>query len=290
MAAKLDAWRKGEVHRLIINLPPRQLKSHSASIALPAWILGHEPSAQIVCGSYAQEFAEKLARDCRAIMMYPWYSLFRTRLSPQKQSVQEFVTTAQGHRLSTSVGGVLTGRGADYIIIDDPVKPTDALSDSIRKAANDWYDNTLFTRLNDKRTGRIMIIMQRLHEDELVGHLLEREGWEALSFPPIAEQDETFIVKTAFGRRKFTRNGGEALHPDREPPEILLKIRLNIGEYNFSSQYQQAPTPLEGGLVKRVWFKSYMDGEQPASFEQIIQSWDTANKQTELSDFSVCTT
>jgi hypothetical protein len=157
-----------------------------------------------------KEFAEKLVRDCRAIMTCPWYMrFFRTRLSPQKQSVQEFVTTAQGHRLSTSVGGVLTGRGADYIIIDDPVKPTDALSDSIRKAANDWYDNTLFTRLNDKRTGRIMIIMQRLHEDDLVGHLLEREGWEVLSFPAIAEQDETFIVKTAFGSRKFTRNLGE---------------------------------------------------------------------------------
>ena len=131
-------------------------------------------------------------------MVSPWYRrLFRTRLSSQRQSVQEFVTTAQGYRLSTSVGGVLTGRGADYIIIDDPLKPSEALSEALRRSANDWFDHTLFSRLNDKRTGRIMVIMQRLHEDDLVGHVPEREGWEVLSFPAIADQGVSLRAHTA---------------------------------------------------------------------------------------------
>ena len=162
-----------------------------ASIAFPAWCLGHDPSAQILCVSYAQDLADKLARDCRSIMMSPWYrQIFPTRLAPHRQAVQEFITTRQGYRLATSTGGVLTGRGADIILIDDPLKPEEALSDAQRQAANEWYDHTLYSRLNDKRHGAIVIIMQRLHEDDLVGHVLAQEPWEVLSFPAIAEADE----------------------------------------------------------------------------------------------------
>jgi hypothetical protein len=124
IAAKLAAVRQGGMRRLIINLPPRHLKSHLASVAFPAWCLGHRPAAQILCVSYAQDLADKLARDCRRIVASEWYRhLFPTRLSPQRQAAPEFETTAQGCRLATSVGGVLTGRGADIIIIDDPSKP-----------------------------------------------------------------------------------------------------------------------------------------------------------------------
>ena len=116
IAAKLTAVREGRIRRLIVNLPPRHLKSLMASIAFPAWCLGHDPSAQILCVSYAQDLADKLARDCRAIMMSSWYRrIFRTRLAPHRQAVQEFLTTRQGYRLATSNGGVLTGRGADLI-------------------------------------------------------------------------------------------------------------------------------------------------------------------------------
>src|SRR5216684_6166036 len=173
IAAKLAAVREGKIRRLIINLPPRHLKSLLASIAFPAWCLGHDPSAQILSVSYGQELADKLARDCRSIMMSPWYRrIFPTRLAPHRQAVQEFVTTRQGYRLATSNGGVLTGRGADIILIDDPLKPEEALSEAQRQTANDWYDHTLYSRLNDKRHGVIVIIMQRLHEDDLVGHVL----------------------------------------------------------------------------------------------------------------------
>ncbi len=291
IAAKLTKVREGKIRRLIINLPPRHLKSLMASIAFPAWCLGHGPSAQILCVSYAQDLADKLARDCRSIMMSRWYQqVFPTRLAPHRQAVQEFITTRQGYRLATSTGGVLTGRGADIILIDDPLKPEEALSEAQRQAANEWYDHTLYSRQNDKRHGAIVTIKQRLHEDDLIGHLLAQEPWEVLSFPAIAEGDEVHEIETIWGPQCFTRGRGEALHPDREPLEVLGHIRRTIGEYNFAGQYQQSPAPLGGGLVKADWFKRYRENELPERFDRIVQSWDSANKVSELSDFSVCTT
>jgi len=291
IAAKLTAVWQGEIRRLIINLPPRHLKSLMASIAFPAWCLGHDSSAQILSVSYAQDLADKLARDCRSIMMSQWYrQIFRTRLAAHRQAVQEFLTTRQGYRLATSNGGVLTGRGADIILIDDPLKPEEALSDARRQATNEWYDHTLYSRQNDKRYGAIVVIMQRLHEDDLVGHVLGQEEWEVVRFPAIAEADEVHKIETIWGPRSLTRGRGDALHPEREPPDTLDRIRRTLGEYNFAGQYQQTPAPLGGGMVKAEWFKRYAPNNRPESFERIIQSWDTANKATELSDFSVCTT
>jgi predicted phage terminase large subunit-like protein len=224
-------------------------------------------------------------------MMSGWYQrIFPTRLAPYRHAVQEFITTRQGYRLATSTGGVLTGRGADLILIDDPSKPEEALSDARRKTTNEWYLNTLYSRLNDKFGGAIVIIMQRLHEDDLVGHVLGQEAWEVVSFPAIAEADEVHAIETIWGPRCFARRPGEALHPAREPLLVLQNIRRTIGEYNFAGQYQQSPAPLGGGLVKTEWFKRYSETDRPARFERMVQSWDTANKATELSDFSVCTT
>jgi predicted phage terminase large subunit-like protein len=291
IAAKLAALRDGRVRRLIINLPPRHLKSLLASVAFPAWCLGHQPSAQILCVSYAQDLADKLSRDCRRIVASDWYRrLFRTRLSPRHQAVPEFETTAQGSRVATSVGGVLTGRGADIIVIDDPLKPEEALSQARRQAANEWFDHTLYSRLNDKQKGAIVLIMHRLHEDDLTGHVLAQEDWEIVRFPAIAEADERHVIDTLAGPRSFARRRGEALHGAREPLAMLEHIRRTIGEYNFAGQYQQMPAPLGGGMVKAAWFRHYLPDELPPSFERIVQSWDTANKATELSDFSACTT
>jgi len=219
-----------------------------------------------------------------------WYrQIFPTCLAAPRQAVQELITTRQGYRLATSTGGVLTGRGADIILIDDPLKPEEALSDAQRKAVNDWYDHTLYSRQNDKRRGAIVIIMQRLNEDDLVGHVLAQEEWEVLRFPAIAETEEVHQIETIWGQESFRRRRGEALQPDREPLETLEPIRRTIGPYNFAGQYQQSPAPLGGGLVKAEWFKRYRENDRP-EFDRIVQSWDTANKATELSDFSVCTT
>jgi hypothetical protein len=216
MAAKLAAVREGKIRRLVVNVPPRHLKSHLASVSFPAWCLGHNPSTQILCVSYAQDLADKLSRDCRRIVTSDWYQrLFSARLAPRHQAVAEFETTQQGSRVATSVGGVLTGRGADLIVIDDPLKPEEALSQAQRRAANEWFDHTLYSRLNDRQKGAIVLIMHRLHEDDLVGHVLAQEDWEIVRFPAIAEEDERHLIDTLAGPRVFTRRQGEALHPER---------------------------------------------------------------------------
>ena len=292
IAEALEQCRLGKLRRLIINVPPRHLKSHMVSVSFVAWLLAHNPATQVICVSYAQDLADKLAADCRSVVTSPWYqSLFpTTRLTMPRPAVNDFMTTQRGGRLATSVEGVITGRGADFIIIDDPLKPDEALSESQRKAANEWYSHTLISRLNNKREGCIILIMQRLHEDDLVGHVLQQEDWKVLKFPAIAQENEIHVIQTLYGRKVFRRKEGEALHPEREPLEVLARIREIQGEYNFAGQYQQAPAPLGGGLVKQEWFKSYNANDSPAKFDLTFQSWDTANKPTELSDYSVCTT
>ena len=291
IAAELEACRRGETKRLIIAVPPRSLKSLCASVAFPAWLLGHDPSAQIIVAIYGQELANKLSSDCRTLFASSFYQdLFSTRLSTQRQAVQEFTTTKNGFRMATSIGGVLTGRGAQFLIIDDPLKPDDALSDSQRKACNDWFDHTLYSRLNNKKDGIIILIMQRLHEDDIIGHVMGIEPWKVIRFPAIAEEDEIHVIQTPYGTRQFKRRAGEPLHPAREPLEILNHIREALGEYNFAAQYLQNPAPLGGGLVKAEWFKTYAAADVPEKFELILQSWDSANKPSELSDYSVCTT
>lgn len=291
MAATLEKCRTGQTKRLIINLPPRTLKSHAASVAFPAWLLGHDPAKQIICASYGQDLADKHARDCRTLISSSFYKdVFpRTRLSADKIAVNDFMTTAQGCRMSTSVGGVLTGRGADVMILDDILKPDDALSETRRRAANDWFFNTLLSRLNSKKDGVIIIVMQRLHQEDLVGEVMEREHWEVLSLPAIAVEDERIPFEGPLGHGTFVREAGTALHPDRDSVETYLKIRATIGEYNFQSQYQQDPMPLEGGLLRRDWLHYYSPDAMP-EFRMIVQSWDTANKAGEINDYSVCTT
>ena len=134
-----------------------------------------------------------------------------------------------------------------------------------------------------------MLIMHRLHEEDLIGHVLAQEPWGVVCYPAIAEQDETHLIEAALETRLVTRARGEALHPEREPLDMLEQIRRTIGEYNFAGQYQQAPAPQGGGMVKAAWFASYRPNERPEPFDRIVQSWDTANKASELSDFSVCT-
>jgi predicted phage terminase large subunit-like protein len=290
LASRLEDCRAGRIRRLIVNLPPRSLKSHCCSIAFISWLLGHNPAIQIIAASYGQDLADKLARDTRTLMEADWYrALFPTRLSARK-AVNDFTTTAGGTRMATSVGGVLTGRGADVIVIDDPLKPDQALSDVGRKAVNEWYENTLLSRLNNKRTGCIIIVMQRLHQDDLVGHVLPQDDWTVLSFPSIAEELECIPFSTPYGLRRFFRQPGEALHPERESVAEYEAMRRRIGLYNFSSQYQQRPIPISGNLVKREWLRFYGADDQPRRFARIVQSWDTAAKTSELNDYSVCTT
>ena len=291
LARKLEEVRHGACRRLIINIPPRHLKSHMASIVFPAWLLGQNPTEKVLTVSYAQDLADKLARDCRALMQSPFYqALFDTRLSQERQAVSDFETTKGGYRLSSSVAGGVTGRGANVIIVDDPMKPDEAQSDLRRGTVKSWYDNTLRSRLNSQETGAIIIVMQRVHGDDLVAHVQQTEKWDVLSFPAIAERDAEYEVQTPYGRRRVRRRTGEALQPALLSLSTLENLRRSMTEYNFSAQYQQDPQPPSGLIVKREYLKFYAEGQKPAKFDQILQSWDTANKVTELSDYSACTT
>ena len=288
MAAKLRDCALGKIRRLIINIPPRYMKSLTASVAFPAWLLGLNPAAQIIAVSYAQELANKHSLDCRAVVESDWYRrLFPgTRLSASKNAVTEFATTKRGFRMATSVGGTLTGRGGDFLIIDDPIKPDDAVSEAVRNNCNAWYDGVLFTRQNNKNTACIILVMHRLHEDDLVGHVLEQEDWEVLSLPAIAEEDQAFSVDTPWGPQTYGRSAGGILHPAFESEDALKVTRATIGEYNYAGQYQQSPAPLGGGMVKKEWLKTY---KSLPNFDQIIVSCDTGNKPTQLADYSAIT-
>ena len=283
----LERCARGEIKRLIITVPPRSLKSICASVAFPAWVLGQDPSRRIVCASYSGDLSSKLARDCRAVMETPWYrQLFpHTRLLRNVES--DFVTTRQGYRYATSVGGTLTGRGGSIIIIDDPMKPQDAMSETTRKNVKQWYDNTLFSRLDNKRDDVIILVMQRLHLDDLVAHVLEKEEWVHIDLPAIAEVDQEFVLSDG---RRYTRSQGGILHPEREPEHILKDIENTIGSMTFSAQYQQRPVPEKGNLINKDWFQYYDEVPARLPGDKIIQSWDTAVTTSELSDYSVCTT
>lgn len=290
IAYELERCRSGEINRLIITIPPRNLKSIAASVAFPAFVLGHDPTRRIICVSYSQELTAKHARDCRTVIESAWYrkAFPAMRIDSRKNTEVEFETTARGYRLGTSVGGTLTGRGGNLIIIDDPLKPADAMSDLRRKAVNDWYDGTLVSRLDSKSTDAIVIVMQRVHSDDLVAHVLEKGGpWVHLNLPAIADEPQ----EIALGRGQFYhRAAGEVLHPDREPMGVLDELRATMGSQMFSAQYQQAPIPPGGALIKANWFRRYGQVPERQPGDRIVQSWDTASKASKTNDYSVCTT
>ncbi len=290
IAHELEKVRRGETQRLIITLPPRNLKSITASVAFPAFLLGHDPSVRIVCASYSHDLATKHARDCRHVMQSRWYQrvFSRTRIEPSKKSVAEFETTARGYRLATSVGGTLTGRGGNVILIDDPMKPEEARSETTRKAVNEWYDSTLASRLDSKTEDKTIIIMQRLHVDDLVGHVLDKGmEWSHLDLPAIAEVPQEVELGAGETHR---REVGDILHPEREPLSVLDDLKATMGSSLFSAQYQQRPVPPEGAMIKREWFREYSARPRPQHGDQIVQSWDTASKVDQTNDYSVCTT
>jgi predicted phage terminase large subunit-like protein len=286
IAHQLMRVHREEISRLLINQPPRSLKSISVSVAYVAWLLGHDPTRRIIVVSYSNELAAELHRQFRMVIDSDWYQSLFPRMRPDRDTGSELVTTAGGGRYATSVGGTLTGRGADLIIIDDPQKAEDANSDTARRRVIEWYGGTLVSRLNDKKSGPIVVVMQRLHESDLAGHLMQQGAWEHLNLPAIAYENAIFDLG---GGRTMRRRVGDILHPERESRKALDRIKAEIGSLKFGSQYQQQPVPLEGNIIRRSWFKTYrrLPHARP---KQIIQSWDIAMTADSKNDWSVCTT
>src|SRR5712672_2317346 len=233
--------------RLVLNLPPRTLKSFIVSVSLPAWLLGRNPSTRIICASYPDELATKFSRDCRALLETPFYKRVfpRTRLNPKKATEGEFETTRRGYRFTTSVGGTLTGRGGDVLIIDDPIKGNDANSVVALEGAIDWFRNTALSRLDNPGESLIIVTMQRLHVNDLSGILVE-SGWPKLVLPAIATEPMDHVVAD---REVYHRPVGQLLQPDRDSMEALEEIKRDVGSRVFAAQYQQNPTPPDGNLI-----------------------------------------
>lgn len=286
LAKEMQDVVSGKTRRLIINLPPRSLKSFYASIVLPAYALGRNPSMNIVCVSYASELAHKLARDCRALMESSFYAgVFpQTRILTRRRAEHDFMTTQRGGRLAVSVGGALTGRGGDLIIIDDPMKPTDAASSTMRGNLNEWAGNTLMSRTNDKRKGAIILVMQRLHDDDLTGHFLNQGEWKLVTLPAIATKPEVHFLG---GRSFHKREPGDLLHPAFETAGVLEELKRAMGSAVFAAQYQQDPVPPDSQHIHWSWFGIYDQPPQRDHATEIWQSWDTAIKDGELNDYSV---
>lgn len=283
---RLEKCMRGEIRKLIINIPPRNLKSFITSVCLPAYLLGKDPQKEIVCVSYSSDLANKLSRDTKSIMEMPFYKdIFATRIG-KKNTEDMFETTKHDSRAATTVQGALTGLGGNYLILDDPCSAADVLSDVKRKNLNDWFRNTFLSRLNNKKNGVMIVIMQRLHEKDLTGLLKEHNGWEVLSLPAIAEKDEKFVLSDG---RIVGRKAGEVLNPEHEPLEILLDLKNAMSEYNFSAQYQQKPISEKGNIIDFNDFKIYNYNQLPQDAE-VIFSWDIAQKDGTNNDYSVCIT
>jgi predicted phage terminase large subunit-like protein len=284
MAHALAEVEAGRIQRLLITVPPRSGKSLLASIALPAYILGRDPTRRIICASYSGELAAKLARDCRTVMTDRSYRLlFPGTVMAGKNTESEFETSRGGFRYATSVGGTLTGRGGNVIIIDDAMKPDEAMSRVARERVWEWFTGTVGSRLDNKAEDAIVLVMQRLHVDDLVGRLLDRGGWDHLRIPAIAETEQSLPIGAG---RFVTRAPGDVLDSQREPRDVLEQIRRELGSATFEAQYQQQPVPEEGGLVQWRWFASYdrAPGREPGDW--VVISWDTAIKDREVNDYS----
>jgi hypothetical protein len=228
LSHQLMEMRAGGTQRLIVNLPPRSLKSLIVSVALPAWLLGHAPAGRIITISYSDDLSRRLARDFRRVVEAPWYrAVFPAmRVDARKNTESEVVTTAGGFRYATSVGGTLTGRGGGLIIIDDPIKPMEAASAAERNRVNEWFDSTVISRLDHPASGVIVVVMQRVHEDDLTGHLLRRGGWVQLRLPAIA----TAVERIAIGPNQWhCRQVGELLEPRRYQADHLDTARQHLG-------------------------------------------------------------
>lgn len=275
---------EGAWDRLVINLPPRSAKSTIASVALPAFLLGHDPTLRIIVVSYNQGLATFFSRQTRQVMQTAWYrALFPSTRIPTRAAETAFHTTAGGFRKATSTGGTLTGRGGDLIIVDDPLKADDAYSEVARDALLEWANNTLFTRLDDKSRGAIILVQQRQHEDDLSGHMLRAGGWMHLNLPAIATKDE-YILLSKKPRRFHHRRIGDVLDSHREPLEVLETLKRHMGSIAFAAQYQQDPLPPDGGAIKLSWFKTYDDLPEGG---ELIFSVDTAAKTGPQHDWSV---
>lgn len=288
IAELLTACKDREVKRAIINIPPRSLKSISCTVAFPAWLLGLDPKTKIMTASYAQSLSYKHSQDTRFIMQSDWYKAVfpKTILAKDQNEKGKFMTTERGHRLAVSVGSSAIGEGGNFLIVDDGLNPTQAASDLERENANNWYRQGFTSRLNDPKNDVMIVVMQRLHEDDISGMLLAQGGYEHLCLPAINDSRKTISI----GKDKIkVWEEGELLQPERLSQEVLDLKKIEMGSFSFAGQYQQTPVPAGGGILKKEYWQ-YWEGTTPPETVDIVQVYDTAFTEKATNDYCARTT
>lgn len=288
MCRKLEDVFEGKCRRLIVNIPPRYSKTEIVVVLFMAWCMAKQPDCEFIHSSYSARLAANNTSRVRDIVTSDWYQAVfpHVQLDPSTSGKDHWKTTAKGVIYAAGAGGTITGFGAGKmrpighegpmfggaIIIDDPHKADEATSDTMRTNITDWYSNTIKSRVNDPARTPIIVVMQRLHEEDLSGFLLaggSDEDWEHLCIPVLNDNDVPLW---------------EAKH-DRDE----LRRMEKSNSYVFAGQYMQRPAPLGGGIFKTDWWRFYNPAALP-KVRRIIQSWDTAFKTKDHNDPSSCTT
>jgi predicted phage terminase large subunit-like protein len=299
MCEHLEAVTAGEIRRLIINVPPRTMKSLTTAVCWPAWEWLCAPHVRWLFASYAQDFAWRDSLKMRRLIKTrggtedgtifqrlgyqgvlallhdePW------ELTKDQDAKSKYETTRTGMRMATSVEGQATGEGGDRIVVDDPVNAKQARSDADRHNANVWWDETMTTRFNNDAAAAV-IVMQRLHEDDLTGHLLEKGGWHHLCLPARYEPSHPFVYPdkaTLPAGREIPGDPrteeGELLEPVRLSERRLDELLRDLGSYGFAGQMQQRPAPAEGGMFKKAWWRRWQPTQLPPRWQRVTASWD----------------
>lgn len=277
IAEHLEQVTSGACTRLIINVPPRSSKSTLATIVWPVWSWIKHPSKRWMFASYSQGLSSEHSVARRNLVTSDWFVARWGRafaLLDDTNRQNEFANDKTGRMFATSVGGTATGKGGDVIIIDDPHNTKTAESDLERATTLRNCDLGLSTRLNDKKTGAIVVIMQRLHEQDLTGHWLSKDSsiWTHVKLTSEAEVNEVFTYPRS--KRVFRRSAGELLQPQREGKKELAEAKLILGSYGYAGQHQQRPAPADGGLLPASKWRRWDRVTLPTQFERMIQSWD----------------
>ncbi len=271
-------------HDIIFNVPPGSSKSTIASIMFPAWVWTRMPTARSICGSYAATLAMDLSRKSRDVILSEKYQqlfLHQSRsnrkgefvpvkLREDQNAKYYYANQYGGMRFTTSVGGTVTGMHGHFLIIDDPLNPTQAVSEADLKTANSWMAETLPTRKVDKKVSVIILIMQRLHQNDPTGNRLEKKGGKV--FHVCLPAEDAPNVKPEHLRKKYV-NG--LLDPNRLPKEVLEEAHEELGEFGYAGQYTQNPIPLSGGMFKTQRMK-IVPSVPPGKIVAMVRYWDKA--------------
>lgn len=284
---QLEQVFEGRTKRLLITMPPRYLKSLCTSIAFPAWALGNNPALKIIVASYGGVLATQHARDFLSVVEAPFYQwVFPGHGAPKRIAADHYITSQNGERRAVSVGGPVTGMGGNILIADDLMKANDTWSASEHQRVQDFFTNTFASRLNDKSKDSIIVVQQRLHENDLPGYLIDRGGFQHLNLPAIAPSPQSYDL----GRRGYKhRATNEPLCAAREPQAVLDQVKAELGPAAFAAQYQQEPTGADSQVLRWDRIQRYEQPVERSACRRLIQSWDTATSESPAAAFSVCT-